>query len=209
MPSRSLPPRPDLAQLKRQADDLRRLHREGKRAAAARIAAHHPRWKGQPLAKVLAAALPVGDSQLVLAREYGFDSWAKLKHHVEIGRLVAKFTPHPRFNEAVAALDFGDLERLRALISADRGLVHARTNLEPPYHYFTAATLLHHLAGNPDRGRFEQKLPPLPRNTVELARALLDAGADVNAPTLGPNGGTRWACSLPASWPATPTCPGR
>ena len=190
MASRSLPSRPNLDQLKRQADELRRAHRAGNRSAAARISAHHPRWKGQPLAKVLAAALPVGDSQLVLAREYGFDSWAKLKHHVEIGRAVAKFKPHPRFDEAVAALDAGDLDRLRALIASDPHLVRARTNLEPPYHYFTAATLLHHVAGNPDRGRFDGKLPPLPGNTVELARALLDSGADVNASTLGPNGGT-------------------
>jgi ankyrin repeat protein len=190
MPSRSLPARPNLGQLKRQADELRRAHRDGNRSAAARIAAHHPRWKGQPPAKVLAAALPPGDSQLVLAREYGFDSWAKLKHHVEIGRSVAKFKPHPRFDEAVATLDTGDLDGLRALISADHGLVRARTNLEPPYHYFTAATLLHHLAGNPDRGRLDGKLPPLPDNTVELGRVLLDFGADVNASTLGPNGGT-------------------
>src|ERR1700733_2328143 len=112
MPSRSFPSRPDLSQLKRQADELRRAHRAGTPGAAARVAAHDPRWKGQPLAKVLAAALPVGDSQLVLAREYGFDSWAKLKHHVEIVRSVTKFAPHPRFDEAVAALDFGDLDRL-------------------------------------------------------------------------------------------------
>jgi ankyrin repeat protein len=62
-------------------------------------------------------------------------------------------------------------------------LVAARTNLEPPYHYFTGATLLHHVAGNPGR---EQ---PLPGNIVEIAQLLLDAGADVNAVTLGPNGG--------------------
>ena len=103
---------------------------------------------------------------------------------------MAKFRPHPQFDEAVAALDVGDLERLRGLIASDPSLVHARSNLEPPYHYFTGATLLHHLAGNPDRGRFEGKRPPLPANTVALARVLLDAGADVEASTLGPNGGT-------------------
>lgn len=61
--------------------------------------------------------------------------------------------------------------------------------LEPPYHYFTGATLLHHVAGNPDRGRLEGKLPPLPKNSPDIARLLLDAGADVNARTPGPNGG--------------------
>jgi ankyrin repeat protein len=189
MPSR-LPSRPNLAQLKRQASELRRAHRDGKRSAGARVAAHHPRMKGQPLSKVLAGKLSVADAQLVLAREYGFDGWPHLKHHVEVGRRVARFRPHPRFDDAVAALDFGDLEKLRGLLASDPALVHARTNLDPPYHYFTAATLLHHLAGNPDRGRIEGKLPPLPANTVELGRLLLDTGADVNASTLGPNGGT-------------------
>jgi hypothetical protein len=190
MPSRSLPAHANLAQLKRQADELRRAHREGKRSAAARLAAHHPRLKGQPPAKILARHLSVADAQLVLAREYGFDGWPDIKHHVEVGRRVATFASHPRFDEAVAALDSGDLARLGALIASDPRLVHARTNLEPPYHYFTGATLLHPLAGNPDRGRLEGKLPPLPANTVELARLLLDSGSEVDASTLGPNGGT-------------------
>jgi hypothetical protein len=140
MPSRSLPSRPSLAQLKIQASELRRLHRDGKLSAAARIVAHHPRMKGQRPQAVLDRPLALADAQLVLAREYGFDTWAELKHRVAVGSRVAKFTPHPRFDEAVAALDAGDLERLRSLIWSDPALVHARTNLEPPYHYFTGAT---------------------------------------------------------------------
>lgn len=190
MPTRSLPSRPSLAQLKIQASELRRLHRDGKRSAAARILAHHPRMKGQPPQAVLDRPLALADAQLVLAREYGFDTWAALKLRVEVGSRVAKFKPHPRFDEAVAAMDAGDLQRLRNLITSDPALVHARTNLEPPYHYFTAATLLHHVAGNPDRGRLDGTLGPLPRNSVEIARVLLDSGADVNASTLGRNGGT-------------------
>jgi ankyrin repeat protein len=88
-------------------------------------------------------------------------------------------TPHPRFDEALAALDAGDVERLRGLLASDPSLVHARTNLEPSYGYFTGATLLHHAAGNPWRDN------PLPANIVEIARLLLDAGADVDALTLG------------------------
>ena len=183
MPTRSLPPRPDLDQLKLQARELRRAHAAGKASAAARIVAHHPRMKGQSLQAVLNRPLTLADAQLVLAREYGFESWAELKHRVEAGKRVAKFKPHPRFDEAVAAMDEGDIERLRGLIMSDPALIHARTNLEPPYHYFTGATLLHHVAGNPDRA-------PLPKNDVEIARLLLESGADVNALTLGPNGGT-------------------
>jgi len=110
--------------------------------------------------------------------------------HVETAGRVAEFKPHPRFDEAVAALDAGDLERLRGLIASDPELIRARTNLGPPYNYFTGATLLHHVAGNPDRGRLTGELGLLPKNIVEVARLLLDWGADVNATTLGRNGGT-------------------
>jgi hypothetical protein len=190
MPSRTLPSRPNLNQLKRQAQELRRLHRAGDHSAAARIAAHHPEMQRLPSRAVLAQPMALADAQLVVAREYGFDGWARLKRHVDTAIRVAPFNTHPRFDEAVAALDAGDSVKLRSLIAADPALVHARTNLEPPYNYFTAATLLHHVAGNPDRGRLSGTLGPLPENIVEIARLLLDSGADVNAATLGPNGGT-------------------
>ena len=189
VPTRSLPPRPSLTQLKLQANELHQQLRDGRPSAAARVAAHHPRFKGQRPQAVLETALRLADAQLVVAREYGFDSWTKLKERVELADAIAAFRPHPRFEEAVAAMDAGDLERLRSLLAADPTLVHARTNLDPPYHYFTGATLLHHVAGNPDRGRLDGTRPPLPANSPDVARLLLDAGADVTAPTLGPNGG--------------------
>jgi ankyrin repeat protein len=108
----------------------------------------------------------------------------------QVKRRVGQFTPHPRFDEAVSAMDVGDVERLRSLIASEPALIQARTILEPPYGYFTGATLLHHVAGNPSRGRLEGLLPPLPQNSVDIARVLLNAGADVNAVTLGPSANT-------------------
>lgn len=108
---------------------------------------------------------------------------ARVKNHVEVEERVARFVPHPRFDEAVALLDAGDLEGLRGLVRLEPALSQARTNLEPPYHYFTGATLLHHVAGNPNRAL-------LPENIVGIASMLLEAGADVNASTLGPSSAT-------------------
>lgn len=133
---------------------------------------------------VLAKPLTLADAQLVLAREYGFENWAALKARIAVGARIAKFAPHPRFAEAAAALKSGDAGRLRTLITDDPELVHARTNLDPPYGYFAGATLLHHVAGNPGWGA------PMPDNIVGIARLLLEAGADANAQTLGRNGGT-------------------
>ena len=180
MSARTLPPRPNLDQLKLQAKELLDDYAAGRASAAARIAAHHPRFAGQSAATI-AAAFALADAQLVIAREYGFQSWPQLKQRVELGPRIDAIPRHPRFGEALAALDAGDAGRLRTMLASDPSLVTARTNLDPPYGYFTGAMLLHHVAGNPGR---DTRLPP---NIVEIARVLLDAGADVDAVTIGPS----------------------
>ena len=184
MPLRSLPARPSLAQLKRQAYELQRQHRDHKLAAAARLAANHPRLARLTPQAVLAERLALADALVVIAREYGFESWAALKHVAEARNRVAKFQPHPRFDDAVAALVGGNLRGLDDLLRQHPELVRARTNLQPPYNYFTGATLLHHVAWNPSRRE------PVPPNIVDVARLLLDRGADVDALTLGRSRGT-------------------
>ena len=184
MYSQPLPPKPSLAQLKRRANDLRAAHADGRQAAAARIVTHHPRFKGKSAETALGHPLTLAEAQLIIAREYGFPNWAALKHFVETKSRVARFKVHPKFGDAVGALVAGDLDGLGRLLDASPELVHARTNLEPPYSYFTAATLLHHVAWNPAREA------PVPGNIVDVARLLLDRDAEVDAMTLGPNAGT-------------------
>ncbi|MCZ7644639.1 MAG: ankyrin repeat domain-containing protein [Planctomycetota bacterium] len=183
MPVRALPPRPDLNQLKLQARELRRAHAAGELAAAARLKAQLSKFGSRAPRAILSLPVTLGDAQRTLAREYGFKDWASLKRRVELGRRVEALKPHPRFGEAAAALYAGELEKLKLLVQADPDLVRARGELEPPYGYFSGAMLLHHAAGNPNRG-------PLPENIAEIARFLLESGADANAETLGPNGPT-------------------
>lgn len=163
MSSRSLPPRPSLAQLKLQAKELHRLHRERSMSAAARIVAHHPRFRQRYPRAGLAEHLSLADAQLVIAREYGFESWAKLKNRVETSARITQFKPHPRFDDAVSAIVAGDVERLRALITSAPELVRSRTNLDPSHGYFAGAMLLHHVAWNPSRDepahRMSSRLP--------------------------------------------------
>jgi ankyrin repeat protein len=94
LPARTLPARPDLDQLKRQAKELLAELRE--REPEKDFALH--------------------DAQFRLAREYGFDSWPKLKAFVE-------GVTDRRFCDAVRA---GDLPQVRAMVQARPGL--ARRN---------------------------------------------------------------------------------
>jgi hypothetical protein len=69
-----LPARPSLQQLRKQAKDLLRLRRLGDAAALDRFRTVSPHLVDPPT---------LSDAQLVLAREYGFESWPKLVRHVE------------------------------------------------------------------------------------------------------------------------------
>src|SRR5215469_12081925 len=81
--SRQLPPGANLRQLRNQAKDLRRACRKGDPDSLRRIGEKHPGYSGLSPAEIAAAGVALADAQLVIARELGFDSWPKLKKHVE------------------------------------------------------------------------------------------------------------------------------
>jgi ankyrin repeat protein len=80
---RHLPPGVNLRQLRNQAKDLCRACRDGDPNAIRRIGLTHPRFTGLIEAEIAAAGIALADAQLVIARELGFDTWPKLKKHVE------------------------------------------------------------------------------------------------------------------------------
>ena len=75
IPTRKLPQRPDLGQLKRQAKELLDAFLAGEEKAVGDVNRFHPDGS--------AAKLALHDAQLVLARSYGYDSWPKLKAYVD------------------------------------------------------------------------------------------------------------------------------
>ena len=81
--SRSLPERPNLAHLAKQAKRLLKEHREGDAEAARRLTAANPRLQ-QALANDQTADIALADAQFAIAREYGFQDWAALKRHIEL-----------------------------------------------------------------------------------------------------------------------------
>ncbi len=78
----SLPSRPDLNQLRKQAKELLRAHRSHDPQVARRIRSHHPLFAASGGGDSIPFRL--NDAQLVIARELGFASWPRLKRHVEL-----------------------------------------------------------------------------------------------------------------------------
>jgi len=79
--SKSLPSRPSLEQLRNQAKDLRKQFLAGERTAMERVREFYPDLKKTSSAS--GGEVRLHDAQLVIAREYGFASWDKLKEHAE------------------------------------------------------------------------------------------------------------------------------
>src|SRR5207245_532991 len=84
--TKSLPSRPNLEQLKNQAKDLLKSLKSDDPDAIQRVRENHPRWSATAEPEMDAAALSLGDAQVVIAREYGFASWPTLMQRVVGGR---------------------------------------------------------------------------------------------------------------------------
>lgn len=84
---RALPARPNLEHLKSQAKDLLRAFRRKEQAALERFQTELPAARGLDLERISALDLKLYDAQSVIAREYGFASFAELSAHVERPRL--------------------------------------------------------------------------------------------------------------------------
>jgi hypothetical protein len=109
------------------------------------------------------------DAQSIVARSHGFRSWSIFTKHLE--GLKRKSSDVFRFEAAADAVVNGDLKTLKRLLKQEPKLVHARSTREHK------ATLLHYTSANGVEG-YRQKTPP---NIVEITKALLEAGAEVDA----------------------------
>ncbi len=193
--SHTLPARPSLDQLKKQAKELLTAFRADEPEAHARFVRHHPaKNPSQPFA--------LHDAQLVLAREHGFTGWPQLKEEVEIR--AASFAD--RANRFVEDAVGDHLNRARASMLSESGLAGA--SLWTRLVSGDASALIFALQSDKSwLGRTDGPRPgwqPLhyicfsrfqqddPLRFRDCAKLLLDAGADAN---------TTW---LHPSWPDAP-----
>ena len=146
-----LPSRPNLEQLKKQAKDLLKSLRSGDAQAEHRFQANPPLPRSRPAA----ASYALGDAQFVIAREHGFATWARLKHHIESLRL-AMANPMELLHRAFAD---NDALLVRDLLE-QHPEIKARVN--EPVGPFDSPAIIH-------------------VQSREMLDVLLQAGADINA----------------------------
>src|ERR1700761_4924304 len=79
--SRGLPAQPHLDVPKQQARELLHQCKENVGEALDRIRRRHPRFHSADN-NAISSSLKLSDSQLVIAREYGFSSWTQLKQRI-------------------------------------------------------------------------------------------------------------------------------
>ena len=93
MPVRGLPGNANLEQLKKGANSFQHAVRDGDPGAAAVVNEFHPRLaSARPGSREL-DDFKRADAQLVVARQFGFPSWPKLKAHLELVERYAR-SPH-------------------------------------------------------------------------------------------------------------------
>jgi len=160
--------RATLAEYQQQAQELFDALQTGDEAAAWRFKWQHPRFRGKSVKEVKPATLELPDAQVVLAHDYGFETWADVAQFADA---VQRDGPVARFEAAVEAVVSGDLPALRSILAEHPDLISARSTRR---HH---ATLVHYIAAN----GVEDERQKTPANAVEVARLLLDAGAEPDA----------------------------
>lgn len=170
--------RPNLAQCRKLAKDIVKGFKLGDARVLDRIRWNHPRFRGKSDAEILLLPFILADAQLVVARMQHIESWPRLLEYLDaLGR---QDPTTQRFERAIDAIVTGDVSALTALLRDTPGLIHQRSTRAH------ASTLLHYVSANGVEN-YRQVTPP---NSVDVARVLLDAGADVDAESGAYGGGS-------------------
>lgn len=94
-----LPFHPNLENLKKQAKQLVKGHKNGQVEAFTRIKTHYPKLVDASVGEILSADFSLCNAQFVVAREYGFATWQELSEAVMAPQLSgasdALLGPHP------------------------------------------------------------------------------------------------------------------
>jgi len=199
----SLPPNPSLENLKKQAKTLQKKWLSGDAETLARVRASHPRYSSVSDDRLRAAKARLTDCQLVLAREAGFASWPRMKVAVQSANqeLADQFISlaclcyddphydhrsfHARAHEML--LSHPELAETNIWTAAAAGNAHAVGSFLDENAELVNRAGPHGWA--PLICACYSRVKPIGPShlTLQVARVLLDRGADPNAYTLKHN----------------------
>jgi hypothetical protein len=192
MPSRELPARPNLDNLKKQAKTLLDATKERDRDALQRFAIL-PSLAGKPLDEIAAADLALHDAQSAIAREHGFDSWNALREEVE-SRTLSFDAAVDEFIRCATGGAIGRADRLLALhpriAAATLHTALVLGDAAAAQDYFTRDPQLAKRAGGPQNWEpllyvchtsMHKSVPARVEGLVAIARRLCALGANPNA----------------------------
>ncbi|MEO7719048.1 MAG: ankyrin repeat domain-containing protein [Capsulimonas sp.] len=149
---------PNIAQIKKQAKDLRLAYQANDPDALQRIREHHPHFTTLSPSDLPPTKFTLIDAQLTIAREYGFASWPKLKKHVDGLTLAGKLK---------AAIDADDVASVKRMIVASPSLLQTAMGYNGAGPLTWAAEC-----------RTSEEAPSAER--LQIVRFLIEAGADVH-----------------------------
>jgi ankyrin repeat protein len=197
MDPKPLPAHPSLEQYKKQAKELLKAYRSADAEAIRRVKRNHPRFEkfSEPGFDISKFAL--ADAQLVIAREYGFETWPKFARRIEVinSEAAARVNPVAAFIEA--AIWHGTLEAAEAILAAHPEI--ARTSIHVAAILGDDAAVRHFISADPRNvtkkeapydgdalvylclSKYLRLDPERSPGFLRAATALLDAGADPNS----------------------------
>lgn len=149
--SRQLPSSPNSKLLRKQAKELIKAYADNESEARRRVRSHHPR-------SMEITDLTLQDAQLVIAREYGYDSWPALIQAIRKDGTVT--------DQIEQAIETDDSDEVKRLITSHPELVNTSIN-------WNGYTLL--------PASFAAR-----RHSPNALTVLIDAGAELNDPNFNP-----------------------
>src|ERR1700683_2585281 len=126
---------PNIENLKKQAKQYLRWHRERYYPVAAGIRANLPRFHGLSDEQVLDAEFKLADAQELVARQRGFESWQALKSGADAMTQKSEPTaPRPFLNSTAAQLFVADMQAACDFYTSKLGFTVDFVYGEPPFY---------------------------------------------------------------------------
>ncbi len=126
---------PNLENLRKQAKQYLRWHRERYYPVAARIRAALPRFRHLSDEQVLDATFKLADAQELVAREKGFENWQALKSGAHaMTHEAVQAVPRPILNSTEAQLFVADIKASCDFYANKLGFTVAFTYGDPPFY---------------------------------------------------------------------------